>query len=165
LQWAKDIKSTLLNFKQHLKPNGKIFITCPGQVTTGSIFTRVLSEIIQTDKWKPFFINWISRDPRYFFHKIDDFSKEELGLIINSLELRYVKAIFPSKEALSKFISNWLPELEYLETQIMKDDFMNDLLLVYEKYCKIVLKQNCVLDDGRIIFYNYYTFVEYTNLE
>lgn len=124
LQWVQDHDKTLQGMHQSLKAGGTIALAMPLGLPLS--IEQSIQELIHQEKWRDYF-----KDFKTGFNFVDPplYKKmvESNRFQISHFEQHPQKDFFPSKDALSGFMSQWLPYLRPLPDSL-KESFMSEML-------------------------------------
>lgn len=123
LHWEPKQYEALICFKKALKPGGKILLAIPGP---DPIIRLVLTELIQSSKWAPFFKDY---KPTGRIWTANEYAQLLLDakFTIQKIELVERPYLFKNPILYKAFIAAMLPHMSCIPLQ-QQEDFLNDIL-------------------------------------
>ncbi len=141
LHWVKNHKPVLEKIFKGLKNGGQILLQMGGEGNAQEILT-VLSKLISSKEWQPFFQNF---DFPYEFYGIQEYRKllSETGFKINRVDLVPKDMIHDQQSDLEGWIrTTWLPYIERVPND-KKDHFIKTI-------CSKYIEEDTTDREGRI---------------
>lgn len=131
LHWVKDHKSVLRGVQRSLKKSGRILFQMGGKGNAQDI-VDTLDELIKTEKWRPYFIDFSFP---YFFYSPDEYTPwfKEAGLIAKRVELITKDMVQKGKEGLAGWIrTTWMPYIQRVPGN-KRESLIDDIVSLYSK--------------------------------
>ena len=119
----KDKERAFQNFYQHLAPQGHILLLNAAPYK-GRPFNNVLLEVMARPHWQSIFSDFAES---LFVVDMDTWSKlaTDVGLKVNRIETIHYRKEYPSKEALTNWVKQWLPQGKHVPAD-QQDAFFNE---------------------------------------
>lgn len=127
MQWVIEQKKALLRMHDALKLNGRLLISMPAGYPEA--MTNALKGIMADTTWKNYFADFKLAQ---VFYKQDEYATllKNCGFQNIKVEILPMFDDFPSTEAFSNFVKQWLPHLQVIPSE-KRDAFMKDLMERY----------------------------------
>lgn len=129
LHWVKDHRLVLCGIKNALTPGGRFLLNMGGKGNCEDIL-NIACELIATEKWKQFFLDFSFS---WNFYGPDEYRDwiHEAGLKPVRVELVFKDMTHKDKQSLYGWIkTTWLPYLERIPAE-RQADFINEILNEY----------------------------------
>ncbi len=142
LHWVKDHARVLAGVRSCIKPGGTLLFQMGGRGNALAVF-RVMEELIRSERWQPFFENFI---PPYYFYGPEEYETwlEKSGFRPVRLRLFPKEMRHEGREGLRGWLrTTWFPYTDQLPEK-MRDSFLDEVVETY-------IKNNPLDSQGRTL--------------
>jgi trans-aconitate 2-methyltransferase len=132
LQWVPNQKAAMAGMFEALKPGGQLFITMPRH------YPECLSNaILDVSTRAPYNQNFVGFQAGQVFFGVDEYQHMLREAGFTNVAVSYVDGHdrFPSVQAFSNFVKQWLPWAQVFTDPSEKEEFMKKLMVRYTAYC------------------------------
>lgn len=124
--WVPDQKVVLQNCYDNLMHGGYLMFCVPGYEETN--LSIVAGKIAQTDKWNNIFQDFVNNKS---YHSLDEYvdMATSIGFSIDDKEYTDTYTYFNTLDEVKDWIRPISLEYEYVKDPILKEDFLNDMMI------------------------------------